>query len=725
VEAAVGLAIANLALQFLKEDAAPFAKFFRRDIGEDTRQLIFRASKKYAENYTERHGKLKVTCVRMDEAIPLEEVYTAVKLLNRSELRYFESAAALEEWFRESGRRGLGHIESEKQDGITVANQEQYLMVLGSPGIGKSTYLRKVGLEALKYRKSLVGRPTSAYQHDCVPVLLELQRFQSTDRTILQRIAQELETCEFPKAQAFTEFMLNKGKMLVLLDGLDEVPKNQENAVIIQIRDFVDRYSDNRFIASCRIAAYKGGFQRFKDVVMAEFEDEQIQKFIRNWFRKPKDIEKQTAEKCWKLLQDSGYNATKELAKTPLLLTLLCAVYDKYQHFPKNRASLYYEALEVVLREWAAEKRIHDEPIYQELPIELEREFLAELAFDFFKADRLFFEKQTITQRIKSFLVNNLNAPKHLDSETVIKEIEIQQGILVERASETYSFSHLTFQEYLTAKHILDTQQVEWLVDNHLADQQWGEVFLLVAGLMQAGKGADPLLMAMEQRTQGYLTTPVLRELVQWANIATQNSQNPAKPVAKRACAILLARSLARILDLARTREITLARTLDLARAIALDFDLARALDHDYELVRDLTIALNFESTIDLAIAITHDLTRDLAIAQEIQNLQVIDSFNYMELAQKIDQIKQRITDASTPKISEEEIVNALFICWSAALKFDIKLLADIDENEKKFLKDYLYSYELMVRCKEAAVRVSPEVWEAIEARMVTVPEEG
>ncbi|MEM9978486.1 MAG: hypothetical protein AAF808_12750, partial [Cyanobacteria bacterium P01_D01_bin.2] len=37
-------------------------------------------------------------------------------------------------------------------------------------------------------------------------------------------------------------------------------------------------------------------------------------------------------------------------------------------------------------------------------------------------------------------------------------------------------------------------------------------------------------------------------------------------------------------------------------------------------------------------------------------------------------------------------------------------------------LADYFYICELMVRCKQLAVRVSPQVWAGIESRMVTVP---
>jgi len=48
----------------------------------------------------------------------------------------------------------------------------------------------------------------------------------------------------------------------------------------------------------------------------------------------------------------------------------------------------------------------------------------------------------------------------------------------------------------------------------------------------------------------------------------------------------------------------------------------------------------------------------------------------------------------------------------------------NLSKEETHHLADYFYTLELMVRCKEAAVRVSPQVWADIESRMVTVPTE-
>jgi predicted NACHT family NTPase len=363
-------------------------------VDRQLQQQVGGAVKKYVQTYDEQHCQLKYDCLRIDRALSLEQIWTDVQVLNTRESRRFETPEALRELFLETGR-GFTFEQSSRKEGIAVANLEPRLMVLGSPGIGKSTFLRKVGLEALKWE-------TARYRHELIPVFIELKFFGDEHQDIEKLIAEEFKTCGFPNAEVFTQRLLEAGKLLVLLDGLDEVPTDYVDRAIKQIGDLVDRYSQNRFIASCRIAAYKGGFPRFKDVTMADFSDKQIETFVRQWFRREPKI----AEQYLQLLNSSEYKAVKELGQTPLLLTLLCAVYDESQSLPKQRAALYGEALEVWLKKWAAERRVHRDPIYQELHFQLEQVLLSEIAYQSFAEDQLFFSKRELTEQIRTFLVS-------------------------------------------------------------------------------------------------------------------------------------------------------------------------------------------------------------------------------------------------------------------------------------------------------------------------------
>ncbi|PZV08477.1 MAG: histidine kinase [Leptolyngbya sp.] len=659
-----------------------------KPIDEPIKRLIFTASGQYVQNYEQRHGNLKVVCVRMDAPVRLDEVYTAVQVLERSQVGYFESAATLQDLFREKGR-GFEFQKIERQDGITVANQQQYLMVLGSPGVGKSTFLRKVGLEALKQKKG-------AFQHECLPVFLKLQDFNSTEITLDQLIIHEFATCGFPEPEKTAKSFLQKGKLLILLDGLDEVATDHVDRAITQIQNFGDRHRNNRFIASCRIAAYKSGFQRFKDIVIAAFDDGQIEEFIRHWFR----LEPEIASQCWDLLKQTEYAATKELAQTPLLLTLLCVVYDESQNFPKNRAAVYGEALDVLLKKWAAEKRLKRDPIYRELSPELEQILLAEIAYTSFAADQLFFSKREVTRQIKDFLVNNLNAPQHLDGEAVLTAIEVQQGLFVERARDTYSFSHLTFQEYLTAQHLAQQPDLmQALVEQHLTDDRWREVFLLVAGSLS---NATPLLELMAAKTPTLLATEKLKALVNWVDSATAGSLGDYKPAAKRVAALTLTLHLSQSIDL----------NLDFSRSLDLNLDLSRFLD--------------FNLSLDLYHFFFHlDRSRFFSLnrPREFAKIKIFKQVDFTVLMARLSGLKARIPEGELSEEFYQRFANQLVQIWCGALHLQPEWL-ELSEQEVESLKKYLSANQLLIRCKEAAVRVSRESWAGIEQRMLTVEDE-
>lgn len=525
---------------------------------QELRGKIANGSHQYDKNYRERHGQLKVFCVGMRESIPLDDVYVAVQFLDQEKSLKYRSPEDLEKIFQQRSNRhresSLDKRQDKRQDGTQVANEKQYLMVLGGPGVGKSTFLRKVGLEALK-------KKDRDFAHECIPVFLELKRFTEDQIDIGVLITKEFEICGYPYPAEIAKTALASGKLLILFDGLDEVPAANVDNVVRKIRDFVDRYSENRFIASCRIAAYTGGFTRFTEVEMADFDDSQVRAYIDNWFestsdpyRRQLDEEMKTAEQCWKELNETEHQSTKELARNPLLLTLLCMVYDNTQNFPRNRASLYEDALNIFLREWAAEKRVRrDSSVSQYLDISDEKRMLSEIAAKYFEVNRFFFNENELINQIKAFGEGSANTPPMFNPSKILETIAIEQGLFVERVSRFYSFSHLTFQEYLTANYIAgNTRSIKGLVTDHLHHDGWREVFLLTAGLMRE---ADYLLDQLQVEAAKFINTDRLKALFQWATCITDTPDASYDGIAKRAFAIHQFFSLWRLNKICETIE--------------------------------------------------------------------------------------------------------------------------------------------------------------------------
>ncbi|MBD2503217.1 NACHT domain-containing protein [Anabaena azotica] len=660
---------------------------------------ILKSASQYYQNYYKRYGRLKV--LGMKQSVPLDYIYTAVQVLSHWELSNSVSIQDLEESLKTAKSGIFSSQKTETKEGIKVANTFPYLMVLGAPGGGKSTFLRKIGLEAFKGKQG-------KFEYECIPVFLELKRFRFDEINIEQLVVQEFNCCDFVDSQVLTKKLLEAGKLLILFDGLDEVPTKNLNAAVAKIQAFVHQYQKNRFIVSCRTAAYNQKFIKFENVEISEFTDKQIKQFIYNWFQSEEDIQADTARQCWELLQEN--EAAKELARTPLLLTFICLYYDEYQSFTNNRSELYKKALDILLDKWLAEKRVTRDPIFKDFTIAIEESLLAEIAYRGFQQDRLFFTRDELIQQIETNLKANVNTPENLDSKAVLKAIQVEQGILVERVRDAYAFSHLTLQEYLTAKYICDWQLIDELVSRHLIDTSWKEVFLLISGLLRPN--ADKLLLQMEKEAQKYINTPKLKALLEWAERETSGSPGDMKPVGKRAIANANAIAIAN----ANTKAYAYVNAIAYAIANANPIAYAIAIAVAYAYAVAYAVANANANTNTYAIAIT----KAIKAIRELEKLQIFNNLNLTNLIGQLQDLKIVIPDDNQSQSVKRKFADELLQTLLNGFNLNLEMVG-LSKEELKTWNNYFYANYLILQCKQAAVLVSQKTWAEIEDRMLRV----
>ena len=230
------------------------------------------------------------------------------------------------------------------------------------------------------------------------------------------------------------------------------------------------------------------------------------------------------------------HHTIKELVRNPLLLALLCVVYDHSGDLPRNRSEFYEKAVNIFLKKWPNEKHIsRDLSVSQYLNVGDEEHLLSEIAAKNFEEDRLLFTEKELIDQIKEFGEKNSITLSNVDTHKVLKAITVEQGFFVERVSGIFTFPHLTFQEYLTANYFVSTQSIQRLVTDHLHDERWREVLLFTAELMPE---ADRLLAEMEVEAGKSINTDGLKALIRWAGRITTASDNLYSELAKRAFAI-------------------------------------------------------------------------------------------------------------------------------------------------------------------------------------------
>ncbi|MCX5962914.1 MAG: NACHT domain-containing protein [Cyanobacteria bacterium] len=447
---------------------------------DDLEALVKRLRSQGSASIQKRCGEMRV--LDMTTPIGLGSIYTDVNILERLASKTRRKMGELMDCGPEEfDRFGLGKVREERVDGLEAVERVRQLMILGRPGAGKTTFMKRLAT-VCNGGEFLAGQ---------VPIFVTLKEWAETvgKPGLLEFLGQS-----FSEPIEAVKQSLESGRGLVLLDGLDEVLEADHDRVLTEIRNFAENYSDNNIVITCRIAAREYVFQQFTEVEVADFSDEQIQEFANRWFlvREPESVDDEGRSTVGQLFWDalSDRKPVKELAANPLLLTLLCLEFENSAEFPKSRAELYERGLNVLLSKWDGQRRIRRESAYGKLSVKRKESLLAQLAIATFERGEYFFKERVATQEIGKYIENLPGARSDedlmVDSRSVLRDIVAQHGLLTERATGIYSFSHLTFHEYFVARSIVDiSNPVKYeaalsLLIEHMADKRWREVFLLV-----------------------------------------------------------------------------------------------------------------------------------------------------------------------------------------------------------------------------------------------------
>lgn len=443
------------------------------------------AAKRYGEKIVKHYNYVRV--FGMKESVPLDSLFVKVNILEEIPSRKFSKVDDLENIF-DKDKRSFGLSTIKSKPGLEIVNDFDKIILLGKPGAGKSTFLKHVVIKSVKKDDGL--------NFKSIPIFISLKTWADKDENLFDFLLDQFDICNLPDVKLFLISLLKKGKCILLLDGLDEVQESKSDYIIQQIIDFSDKFDKNKFIISCRIAAYNHWFDKFKDVEIADFDKDQIKGFITNWYRNEPKI----GAECWNKI--SLNVQLIELARIPLLLTLLCIAYDENYDFDSNRSYLYQNAVEALLRKWDSTRRIKRNNPYASLNTEKKLSLFSNIAAKTFVKNKYFINEIGLINLIKKFIENiPLFEKENLDIESniILKTLEEQHGILIQRARNIYSFSHLTIQEYFTARYIVNHQgkgTIEELVKNHSTDYRWIEVFQIVAGLLD---DSDYLFLLMKK----------------------------------------------------------------------------------------------------------------------------------------------------------------------------------------------------------------------------------
>lgn len=401
------------------------------------------------------------------------------------------------------------------------------LALLAPPGGGKSTLMKRLAVaysDPLRRDQSADNLPV----RDWLPVFLRCRDIRHLARGSFADLLDALAQREpiRPHAAAFRAYVdqeLLAGRVLLLVDGIDEIPDPGDRAAFIcMLRAALLAYPATAAVITSREAGFRHVAAHLATVCtrvrLAPFNDDDITRLTVAWFRQvagDRDEVRTAAEQLAAVIIRN--DRIMRLAVNPLLLTTLLLVKRWVGSLPTRRALLYGKAVEVLLMTWNVEG--HD-------PIP-ENEALPQLCF--VAAAMMRSGMQEISQpRLAALLQEAREAlPAELGfvRETVdqfIRRVEERSSLLIMtghsvengRLVEFFEFRHLTFQEFLAARAMVEGwypghREADALVsvlEPCLEDETWREVVPLAAVL--GGKATDAVIQRLTQLVTDRMTGP-------------------------------------------------------------------------------------------------------------------------------------------------------------------------------------------------------------------------
>ena len=422
--------------------------------------------------------------------LPLEKVYTRLKIVsrqrggNQGETKRWTDAIWADDSRRDEIWAGERANKANPCDvfGMLKENKDVMTIVEGSPGIGKTTF-------CLKLAYDWANQSSSAATFSEFELVL-LLKCRDVDGDLTEAMMEQL----FPKDMSkdareellrFLEDIENQEKVLIILDGLDELAEKSKH--------YVDDLLHRKRWACCYVLAttrQEKGIEVRKQpefvfnlfLQIEGFTEEDSFEYIRRHF---KIAVPEHSSKGEKLIEEIKENALlKDLQKNPLNLLLLCVVYEDHEgELPSSRTDLYHVIVLCLLRRYCAKHNVEASKKDGDLETQFESDTccLGELAWNCLLNDR------------HSFFEEELEELESRNEELVARELGFvykEESLKRLKPKHEYCFLHKSFEEYLAASYIAHKLgRNKFNVFEHLdfdaVVKKFPQVFVFVCGILR------------------------------------------------------------------------------------------------------------------------------------------------------------------------------------------------------------------------------------------------
>lgn len=322
------------------------------------------------------------------------------------------------------------------------------LALLGVAGSGKTTAFKKLAVTAAK------GEPISGQRR--LPIFISVRDLKVSRTSLWDGMEQYLDDFDIAMPKQVLWSLLKSGQAMILVDGIDETNEDHRDMLIqelVRLQGINKRRKErsNIICVSGRPFSLSVGLANFTKLEVLPLDSELQTSFIERWFH---DVNEKQGTKLALLVEQSSI--ISDLATTPLLLSIICALYYNDLELPTQKEELLERAIHGLLGGWDNFRGIARKTFLANVSFTRRKVFVASIAYELFTKEILVFSDQTLAQLRIVSSGSNIIDEEHTDEHDVLRSLYNDFGILVERSPGIFTFNHLSLQEYLVAKYAVE-----------------------------------------------------------------------------------------------------------------------------------------------------------------------------------------------------------------------------------------------------------------------------
>ncbi|MBC3843670.1 NACHT domain-containing protein [Streptacidiphilus sp. 4-A2] len=375
------------------------------------------------------------------------------------------------------------------------------ILIRGGAGSGKTTLLFWLANITAGRR---LPQPLADLE-DCVPLLLRLRSLPRhselpAPEELLSMVAKPLSG--HPAAAGWVTRQLTQGRILLLVDGVDEVPEADRARTRAWLTELLAAYPEARYAVTTRPSAVREGWLAgagFAELELLPMNRADVAAFIARWHDAAGPDER-LAE--WRdALTDAVVRKPDlgRLATSPLMCALICALNrDRHGYLPEGRMELYSAALEMLLVRRDRERGVAVPEGFR-LTAEQQIMLLQRLAYWLAANGSVEIDRALAVRKLSDALP--AMAGISADGEQVLRHLLVRSGLLRQPTTDSVDFIHRTFQDFLAARAAIEEEDLGVLVRN-AHDDQWDDILRMAVGHARP-KERSRLLLGLLDRAEG------------------------------------------------------------------------------------------------------------------------------------------------------------------------------------------------------------------------------